>query len=270
MCGRYVSATPPDQLAQHFGATITAEQVLDAEFNVAPTLGVWTVFDDGSTRRLDVARWGLVPFWADDPRIGNKMINARAETVATKNAFRKPFRKQRCIVPADGFYEWTSDGKTKQPWYIQRTDGEPLAFAGLWETWRPRDTEPRDTEPRDTEPRDTAPRDTAPRDTVQSSGSGRADTGDPADQVLRTCTILTGAANEKMSEIHDRMPIILPPSAWETWLDPAVDDVDLLGTFLVPAPSELITFHPVSTEVNNARNKGAHLTQAVDRPEAPG
>lgn len=236
MCGRYVSATPPDQLAKHFGATLTAEQLLDPEFNVAPTRGVWTVFDDGSTRRLDVARWGLVPFWAKDARIGNKMINARAETVSEKNAFRKPFRKQRCIVPADGFYEWTNESGTKQPWYIQRTDGEPLAFAGLWETWRP--------------PADTA---AAPPGNAGSEG-----------ELLRSCTILTGAANEKMSQIHDRMPIILPPSAWSTWLDPQVDDVDLLGTFLVPAPSELITFHPVSTEVNNARNKGSHLTEPIE------
>lgn len=236
MCGRYVSATPPDQLAKHFGATITSEQLLDPEFNVAPSRGVWTVFDDGSTRRLDIARWGLVPFWAKDPRIGNKMINARSETVAEKNAFRKAFRRQRCIVPADGFYEWTTEGKAKQPWYIQRTDGEPLAFAGLWETWRP------------------PPAETA---------SGRED-----GEVLRSCTILTGEANEKMAQLHERMPIILPASAWSTWLDPEIDDTDLLGTFLVPAPSELITFHPVSTEVNNVRNKGAHLVDPVELPAA--
>lgn len=231
MCGRYVSATPPDQLASHFGATITAERWLDPEHNVAPTRQVWTVFDDGTTRRFDVARWGLVPFWAKDLSIGNRMINARAETVATKNAFRKPFRRQRCIVPADAFYEWTSiEGQEqKQPWLIQRSDGEPFAFAGLWETWRP-------------------------------EGEAVNANTDP----VRTCTILTGAANEKMAEIYDRMPIVLPPSAWSTWLDPTIDDVDLLGTFLVPAPSELITFHPVSTEVNNARNHGAHLTEPID------
>ena len=226
MCGRYVSTTPPNQLANYFGATLTAEQLVEPEYNVAPTRDVWTVFDDGETRRLDLARWGLVPFWAKDLSIGNRMINARAETVAEKNAFKKAFRRQRCIIPADGFYEWTKpEGqKTKQPWFIHRPDGEPFAFGGLWETWR---------------------------------GPDRSD------EPIRTCTILTGAANEKMAAIHDRMPIMLPPDAWSTWLDPQVDDTDLLGRFLVPAPPELIAFHPVSTEVNNARNHGAHLTDPI-------
>jgi putative SOS response-associated peptidase YedK len=227
MCGRYVSTTPPDQLASYFGARLTAEALLDPEYNVAPTRMVWTVFDDGDARRLDLARWGLVPGWAKDASIGNRMINARSETVADKNAFRKAFRRRRCIVPADGFYEWTQrpDQKQKQPWYIHRPDGEPFAFAGLWETWRGPD---RDAEP------------------------------------LLTCTILTGPANETMAELHDRMPVMLPPDSWSTWLDPTVDDTELLGKFLIPAPPQLITFHPVTTEVNNARNHGAHLIEPID------
>jgi putative SOS response-associated peptidase YedK len=233
MCGRYVSSTPPDQLADYFGASLTAERLVDAEYNVAPTRDVWTVFHDGELRRLDLSRWGLVPMWAKDAAIGNRMINARAETVAEKNAFKKAFRRQRCIVPADGFYEWTSrpGQRQKQPWYIQRPDGEPFAFAGLWETWR---------------------------------GPDRSD--DP----LRTCTILTGPANDKMAEIHDRMPIMLPPSSWEAWLDPTIDDQELLGRFLVPAPPELITFHPVSTEVNNARHHGEHLIEPVELADGDG
>ena len=230
MCGRYVSSSSPEEIADYFSAVLTAEQILDPEYNVAPTRKVWTVFEDGEARRLDTARWGLVPFWAKDPSIGNRMINARAETVADKNAFRKPFRRQRCIVPADGFYEWTPappGQKRKQPWFIHRPDGEPFAFAGMWETWRD-----------------------------PAAGSDA--------EPLRSCTILTGSANDTMSEIHDRMPIILPPSAWDTWLDPSVDDTDLLGKFLVPAPPELITFHPVSTEVNDARNHGSHLVDPVD------
>lgn len=227
MCGRYVSSTPPDQLASYFGATLTAETLVDPEYNVAPTRAVWTVFDDGDTRRLDLARWGLVPMWAKDLSVGNRMINARSETVAEKNAFKKAFRRQRCIVPADGFYEWTTrpGEKRKQPWFVHRPDGEPFAFAGLWETWR---------------------------------GPERSD--DP----IRTCTILTGPANEKMAEIHDRMPIMLPPESWSRWLAPEVDDPGLLGRFLVPAPPQLITFHPVSTEVNNARNHGEHLIDPVE------
>ncbi|MBK5221517.1 MAG: SOS response-associated peptidase [Acidimicrobiia bacterium] len=227
MCGRYVSSSPPDEIAKYFGATNLAERALGPDYNVAPTREVFTVLDDGETRSVQMSRWGLVPMWAKDASIGNRMINARAETVATKNAFKKAFRRHRCIIPADGFYEWTKrPGQAKkQPWFIHRPDGEPLAFAGLWETWRGPD---RDQEP------------------------------------LRSCTILTGAANETMSAIHDRMPIILPPSAWDTWLDPAVDDVDILGKFLVPAPPQLITFHPVSVEVNNARNQGAHLVEPVE------
>ena len=227
MCGRYVSSTPPDQLAAYFGAALTAEHLVGPEYNVAPTRSVWTVFEDGDTRRLDLARWGLVPMWAKDLSIGNRMINARSETVADKNAFKKAFRRQRCIVPADGFYEWTVQPgqKKKQPWFIQRPDHEPFAFAGLWETWR---------------------------------GPDRTD------EPIRTCTILTGPANEKMTEIHDRMPVMLAPDAWSTWLDPSVEDTDLLGQFLVPAPPQLITFHPVGTEVNDARNHGAHLVDAIE------
>lgn len=229
MCGRYVSSTPPDELARYFGAALATEQLVGPDFNVAPTRQVLTVVEDGDARTLGLSRWGLIPFWAKDATIGNKMINARAETVATKNAFRSAFARKRCIVPADGFYEWTKEAgqKVKQPWFIHRPDGEPFAFAGLWETWRGPD---RDQEP------------------------------------VRTCTIITGAANETMSRIHDRMPVILPPSAWDTWLDPAVQDTDLLGRFLVPAPPELITFHAVSTEVNNARNQGAHLLDPVAVP----
>ncbi|MFP3906383.1 MAG: SOS response-associated peptidase [Acidimicrobiales bacterium] len=232
MCGRYVSSTPPDQLASYFGATLTAEELLDPEFNVAPTRAVWTVFDDGGTRRLDLARWGLVPRWAKDLSIGSRMINARSETVAEKNAFKKAFRRQRCIVPADGFYEWTAprDGTRKQPWFVHRPDGEPFAFAGLWETWRGPDRE---------------------------------------DEPVRTCTILTGPANQKMAEIHDRMPVMLAPESWSTWLDPEVDDIDLLGRFLVPAPPQLISFHAVSTEVNDARNHGPHLVEPVEVADGP-
>ena len=173
-------------------------------------------------RVLTTFRWGLVPSWAKDPGVGNRMINARAETVATKNAYRKAFRKHRCIIPADGFYEWkvVPGQKRKQPMFIDRPDGEPMAFAGLWEVWR--------------------------------------DPNDPGRE-LHSCTVITGPANEKMAEVHDRMPVMLPPSVWDTWLDPEVQDVDLLGTFLVPAPPEVIQLRPVSPEVNNVRNTGPHL-----------
>jgi putative SOS response-associated peptidase YedK len=231
MCGRFVSSSPPDEIAKYFGVEEVSESVLEPNFNVAPSLDVYTVLETGGVRRLEPIHWGLVPIWAKDMKIGNRMINARAESLADKNAYKRAYRKRRCIIPADGFYEWKKvpGQKAKQPYYITRTDGEPFAFAGLWEVWRGPD---RDQDP------------------------------------IASCTIITGEPNDKMSEIHDRMPVMLPPSAWDQWLDPEVGDLDLLGRFLVPAPSELIQIHPVSTEVNNVRNQGSHLTDPVD-PDGP-
>jgi putative SOS response-associated peptidase YedK len=231
MCGRFVSATPPDQIARYFDAE-PPEQALEASYNVAPTNDIYTVLVDGGVRRVEAMHWGLIPFWAKDPSVGNRMINARAETLATKNAFKHAYRKKRCLIPADGFYEWKDipGQKRKQPMYIHRVDGEPMAFAGLWDIWR--------------------------------------DPNDP-DEEVHSCTIITGDPNEKVREIHDRMPVILPPSAWERWLDPETQDLELLGKLLVPAPASLIAVHPVSTEVNNVRNKGAHLIDPVD-PAAVG
>jgi putative SOS response-associated peptidase YedK len=229
MCGRYVSATPPDQIASYFGAE-APEALLEPSYNVAPTSDVYAVLSDGSTRHLDAFHWGLVPRWAKDMKIGSKMINARAETLAEKNAFKSAFAKRRCLIPADGFYEWRKHAQDpkkgkKQPFFIHRPDGEPYAFAGLWEVWRGAD---KDAEP------------------------------------IRSCTIITTTPNDAMAAIHDRMPVILPPSAWDTWLDREVDDLALLGQLLVPSPASLITMHPVSTLVNNVRNNSADLMDETD------
>lgn len=226
MCGRFVSATPPDQIAAYFG-TEAPEALLEPSYNVAPTNDVYAVLADGSARHLDAFHWGLVPLWAKDPKIGSKMINARAETLAEKNAFKSAFKRRRCLIPADGFYEWhkrpDAPAKAKkQPYFIHRVDGEPVAFAGLWEVWKGPD---KDQEP------------------------------------LRSCTIITTSPNDTMARIHDRMPVILPPSAWDTWLDRDNDDLDLLGKLLVPCAAQLITMHPISTEVNNVRNKGPQLIE---------
>jgi len=227
MCGRFVSSSPPDELAKYFDVEQVEETALDPSYNVAPSNDVYVVVESGGIRRLDAFHWGLIPFWAKDIKTGNKMINARAETVAEKNAYKHAFKKRRCIIPADGFYEWKKvpGQKAKQPYFIQRADAEPLAFAGLWEVWRPKDEE-----------------------------------GD----LVRSCTIITGEPNEKMAEIHDRMPVMLPPSAWAEWLDPENDDLETLGKLLVPAPASLITMHPVSTAVNNARSKGAELADPIE------
>lgn len=227
MCGRFVSTTPPDQLAAYFGAEQLGETLLEPSYNVAPTNRVWTVLEDDGKRILDASRWGLIPFWAKDTKIGNKMINARAETIATKNAFRKPFQRQRCIIPADSFYEWVKlEGHEKKtPMRIHRVDDAPFAFAGIWDTWR-----------------------------------------DPENdgEVIRSCSILTGSPNDKIAQIHNRMPIMLPPSAWDTWLDREMRDPEVLERFLVAAPPELMDFHAVSTEVNNPRTRGEQLIEPVE------
>ena len=233
MCGRFVSSSPPDELAAYFGVDQVAEGVQDAErapnYNVAPTQDVLAVVEDDQMRYLDAFHWGLVPSWAKDAKIGNRMINARAETVASSNAFKSSFAKRRCLVPADGFYEWkklAGEGKKakKQPMFISRRDGAPVAFAGLWSVWRGPD---KDQEP------------------------------------LRSLTIVTTTPNETMRPIHDRMPVVLPEAAWSTWLDRDNQDLDVLAGLLVPAADDLLEVRPVSTEVNNVRNNGPQLIEAV-------
>jgi putative SOS response-associated peptidase YedK len=238
MCGRYVSASPPDQIAAYFSADVQPEQALEPNWNVAPTGDVYVVLQDGDVRRVTTRHWGLVPFWAKDVKVGNRMINARAETVATSGAFKRAFAKRRCLVPADGFYEWQRlpGKKNKQPYFIHRPDDEPFAFAGLWEVWRPPAVE------------------------------GADDEGAEEPEPLRSTTIITTTANEEMARIHDRMPVILPPSAWEAWLDPDNDDLEALGKLLVPAPPAITLLRPVSTEVNNVRNQGPHLVDEVPDP----
>jgi putative SOS response-associated peptidase YedK len=226
MCGRFVSASPPDEIARYFDAS-APEALLEPSYNVAPTNDVYAVLADGGVRRVDAFHWGLVPGWAKDPKVGSRMINARAETLASKNAYKPALKRRRCLIPVDGFYEWAKvpGAKRKQPYFIQRPDGERYALAGLWEVWR------------------------GPKDAEGNR------TGDP----LRSCTIITTSPNDTMAQIHDRMPVILPPSAWDEWLDPDNDDIETLGKLLVPAPPGVTRLTPISTEVNNVRNKGAEL-----------
>ncbi len=228
MCGRFVSAQSPDQIAEYFGASFEGTE-LPQNFNVAPTHDVYGVVAGAGGPKVTTFQWGLVPSWAKDTKIGSKMINARAETLREKPAFKGLFTKHRMIIPMDGFYEWqakaTVDGEkpAKQPFFIHRADGEPLAVAGLWAVWRDKDV--------------------------------AADNLDAP--WLHSCTIITTAANDTMRPVHDRMPVLLPQSAWAAWLDPSNRDTDALATLLIPAPNELVTMHPVSTDVNNVRNKEA-------------
>ena len=238
MCGRFVSASPPEEIAEYFAAMMMGDP-LEPNFNVAPTLDVYVVYEDGSARsagqrKLDQFHWGLVPGFAKDVKIGNRMINARAETLATNNSFKHSFARRRCIVPADGFYEWQSVAgqKRKQPYLVHRRDDEPLAFAGLWAEWR-----------------------------GQVAGE---------QVVVRSTTIITTEANESMAPVHDRMPVILPRRAWDDWLDPSNLQVERLQRLLVPAPASLLTMHPVSTDVSNVRNVGRHLAEPIPAEQVLG
>lgn len=232
MCGRFVSSNNPEQLASYFGASLDTEP-LGENFNVAPTSDVYgVVIDENHRRSIRAFHWGLVPSWAKDVRIGSKMINARAETLAEKPSFKRLFATRRLLVPMDGFYEWkvVPGQKMKQPYFIHRPGGEPLAAAGLWTIWR-----------------DPTRGENAPW--------------------LHSCTVVTTSANELISTLHDRMPAFLTPEDWDVWLDPEVRDVDALAGLLVPASESLLELVPVSTDVNSVRNKGSHL---VDRVEPAG
>lgn len=228
MCGRFTSTTSAADLARYFDADDEVVAELEPDHNVTPTRDVYIVREVDDRRILDVAHWGLVPRWAESPAIGSRLINARSETASSKPSFRSAFRRRRCIVPVDGFYEWIAvpERRRKQPFHLRAVDGRPLAFAGLWETWRPKDR--------------------------------------PDDPALRSCTILTGPPNATVAPLHDRMPIILGADEWSTWLDPTIDDVALLESLLDPAPDDLLEAWPVSLAVNDVRRHDATLVDPVE------
>jgi putative SOS response-associated peptidase YedK len=228
VCGRYVSVSSPALLAERFHVTEIRPSELEPRYNVAPRADVPVIAERHGERVLDLLRWGLVPSWAKDRSIGDRLINARGETLATSNAFKRAFARRRCIVPADGFYEWQAIAgqRTKQPWFIRRRDGEPLAFAGLWEIWH-----------------DRAVGDDAPR--------------------VRTCTIITTTPNELIAPIHDRMPVALAEGSWDTWLDVDNHDTASLAALLTPMPAIELEAWTVSTRVNKADNDGPDLLDRV-------
>jgi putative SOS response-associated peptidase YedK len=249
MCGRFVSTSSPSELAEQFVVDEVAVANGEPNYNVAPRAKVMVVRersgggDEVEERRvLSRVRWGLVPSWAKDPGIGDRLINARAETVAEKPAYRRAFAKRRCIIPADGFYEWKVVGPPsspkgrpkKQPIYIHRRDEEPMAFAGLWEAWK-----------------------------VPEGVDAPDDGADDGDGWLRSCAIVTTDANALLAPVHDRMPVVLPASAWEQWLDPDEQDRDTLVALLAPAPDEWFEVHPVSTRVNRVVNNDSGLLTPV-------
>jgi len=219
MCGRFSLTTDHAALAEEFDLVTPEPTWHRPRWNVAPTqfVGVIRVRSgqDGGPagRRFERMKWGLVPFWADDASIGNRMINARAETLASRNAFKRPFTGRRCLVPADGFYEWKKrDDGGKQPYRVHRADDRPIAFAGLWDRWSPDD----------------------------------AGEDDPP---LESFTIITTKPNDALADLHDRMPAILPRDAWATWLDRDEHHLDRLGALLEPYPSDDLEIYPVPKAV---------------------
>ncbi len=276
MCGRFAFSTPLAVFIDTFEGYDFSELgdawelhegdsgAAGGRFNIAPTQDVPVIPNDGS-KRVQFFRWGLVPRWAKDPSIGNRMINARAETLAEKPSFRDAFKKRRCVMLADGFYEWrTNPGtKTKTPIHVRLRTGKPFAFAGLWETWTPKGTENKTP----------GERGTSRKAEASSSKSKTTESVEPygPDHPLRTCTIITTEPNELMSQFHHRMPVILKPEQLELWLSPEPMDSGALQPLLIPYPAEELVAYPVSTAVNSPHNDSRDLiVQAGPAIEQPG
>lgn len=221
MCGRYAFYEPWDEFLQTYQIEASHIDQPAPVYNAAPSMNLPVVYHKEGSRQAGVFRWGLIPHWSKDEKIGYKMINARGETVANKPAFRKPFASQRCLVPASGFFEWRRIGKDKQPCFIHFSDRTPMFFAGLYDEW-------------------------------VSKEDG---------EMLTTYTIITTEANSKMAELHDRMPAILPPEQFDTWLDPEDSNKEQLQQMLQPWPEDTITYYPVSKAVGNPRNQSPDLIE---------
>ena len=224
MCGRFTLKTDPKTLTENF-PEFEALQDLAPRYNIAPSQEVAVVANNGENK-IEFFQWGLIPFWAKHPAIGARMINARSETLAEKPSFRTAYRRRRCLILADGFYEWKQEpgSRTKIPTYIRLASEKPFAFAGLWETWRP------------------------PQE----------------DDSLLSCTIITTTPNALMETIHKRMPVILPPSAYERWLNPNEQSPDQLNELLKPYPAEEMETYTVSRLVNRPTNDLADCIQPVE------
>lgn len=229
MCGRFTQSQSGETIAKDFQLSVVPD--VTPSYNIAPTQGVATVWqpagqsDVQSERQFRVLRWGLIPSWAKEAAIGAKLINARAETVAEKPSFRSAFKQRRCLILADGFYEWQRQNGKKQPFYLHLQNHQPFAFAGLWERW-------------------------------QDS------TGEP----IASCTILTTEANPMVRPIHDRMPVILSPDAYETWLNPDTPP-NSLQSLLHPYDAAVMVTYPVSSLVNKPANNSPDCLQPLPRED---
>ncbi|MFI9305596.1 SOS response-associated peptidase [Streptomyces triculaminicus] len=272
MCGRYAASRRPEDLAGLFGVEKwEPEETLAPDWNVAPTKSVYAVLerpvkdaaDPRPVRQLRALRWGLVPSWAKTPEGAARMINARAETVHEKPSYRRAFGARRCLLPADGYYEWVTgererelEGKgrrkraRKQPYFVTPADGSVMAMAGLFEFWR--------------DP-------TLPPDHPQAWWATCSVITTEADTEPFAETGEAGESQEpgprSLAEIHPRMPLVLPPERWATWLDPARTEPEELLPLLAPPPAGLLRAYPVSTAVSDVRNNGPELLKELPAPE---
>jgi putative SOS response-associated peptidase YedK len=223
MCGRYRLSRRKQVVEEHFD-TVSGEEEWTPRYNIAPTQPVPVIRQNPERHRREISlmRWGLIPSWATDASIGNKTINARSETIETTPSFRDPFRSQRCLIPADGFYEWKRQGKTKQPYCFEVTDGTVFAFAGLWDRWT-----------------------------------------DPQGKLIESCTILTTSANPLLADLHDRMPVILRPDDYDSWLD--INPWNPRSRLQLLTPwTGLMRRYPVSARVNQVQNDDAECSAPIE------
>ncbi len=224
MCARYVITSPPDAIRALFGYDELPN--FPPRYNVAPTQPIPIVRLVDGKRQFALVRWGLIPAWVKDPKKFSLLVNARGESVLEKPAFRNAMRRRRCLIPADGFYDWR-DGVPRRPYFVHRkSSGGPMAFAGLWETW----------------------------------------TG-PNGEELDTAAIVTTRANRMLAAVHDRMPVIVPPQAFNLWLDCAEVDATTAAALMIPAPESLLDCYEVSTAVNRAANDDARLIEPAASKE---
>ncbi|QHJ70350.1 SOS response-associated peptidase [Planococcus halotolerans] len=224
MCGRFALYADYKVILERFDIDQASfdETEYEQSYNIAPSQQVAAVVSDGNKNRLGKLKWGLIPPWAKDAKIGYKMINARSETAAEKPSYRNAFKKKRCLVVADSFYEWRKEETGKTPMLIKMKSGEPFAFAALWESWE-----------------------------------------SPEGDTVHSCSILTTKPNKIMASIHDRMPVILSKEAEKIWLDPKVQDFELLESFLKPYDDGELEAYEVSDEVNSPKNNNPALIRKI-------
>jgi putative SOS response-associated peptidase YedK len=225
MCGRFVQSSPLETLQHNFNIRTATSDIIP-NYNVAPTQKIIAIIKHNNENTLVKLHWGLVPSWAKDVSMGSRMINARAETVASKPSFRHALKKRRCLIPADGFYEWKGEKGKKQPYYVTIFSDRPFAFAGLWESWTYKEKDD--------------------------------------ESVYKSCAIITTAASESIRDIHHRMPVILNPDHYEKWLKPEIQDPKELEIILQDGIIRDMKYYPVSKRVNSVKNNDPNCIKPVD------